>query len=946
MYYNSRKKSKKLKWQGILSASLFSVLGLITFFKFATGLTNILLGVFGLMFYPMIILAVLVSCGIAFNMKFSLSGKNLSYLVLSVISLELLLHTAFVAKFATEHGVKISHYFDFLGMVATMKSGVTVGGLIASLVAYPFMCLLSPVGACILFAIMLTVFVSLCVDYYLVARNFEENKKVKSMLQRNGDNKYAYKNDTICSNLTSVGTSDDISTRELNQNYTSKFIDEEENSDENEQREGYVFDGYSEETPSIIETSQPQVSNGYDFINGDKENSRYDPNKFSSASEYITYKYSPTIYKNQRNQENASNNEEENQSLYDSEETYGTDYANDNTEPDGYGYASEETVANEKYLSEEETESSVSSFTEEFNTSIFTGQHNENTRERRDSGSTFDNSPFSTFNTGEQIGVDNSRVRGRDSEVFPSTAKTFFDDSPVQKKEPEQLPIFKNIKPQKYGQEKDKKYNAPPTTLLELCSDDESTYGGDYQAKSAALEQVLSSFNIDAKVSNIVRGPTVTQYELSMPYGTSVKKILTYDGDIAAALMSRGGVRIEAPILGKNAVGVEVPNDTRSKVGLRELLESKEFQTTTSNLPIVMGKSVSGEVIVKSLPKLVHCLVAGSTGSGKSVFLHSLILSLMYKCSPSQLRFIMIDPKRVEFTTYSGMPHMMLPNAVSECDKAINALGWAVKEMDRRFKKLQQYKVQNIQDFNHLKEVTDTHEEEQMAYLVIIIDELNDLMMVGKKEVEEKITRLAQLGRASGIHLIIATQRPSADVITGTIKNNLPTRVAFSLGSAIDSRVILDESGAEKLLSHGDMLLSANGSNSTVRLQGGFAEMDEVRKVVEYIKSHNESYFDEELEKEILADRKEEVPADGGSGKNGPNTPALDELLPAALKLCIETGGASINLVQRRFSVGYARAARIVDQMELAGYISQGNGSKLRTVYMTMSEFKEKFGED
>ena len=501
-------------------------------------------------------------------------------------------------------------------------------------------------------------------------------------------------------------------------------------------------------------------------------------------------------------------------------------------------------------------------------------------------------------------------------------------------------------KPKKYNQERDKKYNAPPTTLLELRSDDESSYGGDYQAKSVALEQVLSSFNIDAKVSNVVRGPAVTQYELSMPYGTSVKKILSYDSDIAAALMSRGGVRIEAPILGKNAVGVEVPNDKRSTVGLREMLESKEFQSSTVNLPIVVGKGISGEVVVKSLPKLVHCLVAGSTGSGKSIFLHSVILSLMFKCSPSQLRFIMIDPKRVEFTSYSGMPHMMLPNAVCECDKAINALGWAVKEMDRRFKKLQQYKVQNIQDFNHCQAVTETHEEEPMAYLVIVIDELNDLMMVGKKEVEEKITRLAQLGRASGIHMIIATQRPSADVITGTIKNNLPTRVAFSLGSSVDSRVILDETGAEKLLGAGDMLLSPQDSNTTIRLQGGFMSMDEVRKVVEYIKDHNDSYFDEELEKEILADKKEESGGSEGSGNYDPSAPDLDELLPAALKLCIETGGASINMVQRRFRVGYARAARIIDQMELAGYISQGNGSKLRTVHISMSEFKEKFGED
>lgn len=948
MYYNSRKKTKVIKWQGIVVASILVCLGLFTFFDFARNLTNIILGIFGLMFYPLLILAILISFAVAFNMKFSMSGKNMAYLILMVVSLELLLHTAFVAKFASVDGVRISHYFDFLGKVATFESGLTVGGLIASLITYPFMCLLSSVGACIFFAILLTIFVALTVDYYLVVRHSDVVKNTKNKLSRNKANEfnYAFASENIGDTISNSNYHSDSATQQSLERFVSSESESGEDTYSEDESTSYVFDDYDEsneiiDSSNFSSTEQPSEG-GYDLLADEKANSHYDPTKFSSVEEYIKYPYVPPIFKN--NNESKTTSLESQIENVDETLNEPDEYENLYSEDNDLEENVDSNVNN--YLYNEDQEVSASLFTNSLDTSNLRDLRNEESRGRgRDADSAFDSNPFTSFsvNSGSQ-----ERERGRNNEIFANPARDFFESTPRQKEEPEQIALMNMSKPKKYNQERDRKYDAPPTTLLELRSDDESSYGGDYQAKSIALEQVLSSFNIDAKVSNVVRGPAVTQYELSMPYGTSVKKILSYDSDIAAALMSRGGVRIEAPILGKNAVGVEVPNDKRSTVGLREMLESKEFQNSTVNLPIVVGKGITGEVVVKSLPKLVHCLVAGSTGSGKSIFLHSIILSLMFKCSPTQLRFIMIDPKRVEFTGYSGMPHMMLPNAVCECDKAINALGWAVKEMDRRFKKLQQYQVQNIQDFNHCKAVTETHEEEPMAYLVIVIDELNDLMMVGKKEVEEKITRLAQLGRASGIHMIIATQRPSADVITGTIKNNLPTRVAFSLGSSVDSRVILDETGAEKLLGAGDMLLSAQDSNTTIRLQGGFMSMEEVRKVVEYIKDHNDSYFDEELEKEILADKKEEPSAGNGGGSSSydPSAPDLDELLPAALKLCIETGGASINMVQRRFRVGYARAARIIDQMELAGYISVGNGSKLRTVHMTMSEFKEKFGDD
>ena len=490
------------------------------------------------------------------------------------------------------------------------------------------------------------------------------------------------------------------------------------------------------------------------------------------------------------------------------------------------------------------------------------------------------------------------------------------------------------------GQRVDSKYVAPDPRLLTTLSDDPAKYGGDTKEKSRILEETLESFRINAKVSNVVRGPSVTRYELQIPAGIPVRKISNYESNIAMTLMSKNGIRLELPIPGKNAVGVEIPNDTPCTVGLRDMVMSREFQSASGALPVAIGKNISGEYVVRSMAKMVHLLVAGSTGSGKSVFLHNLILSLMFKSSPDQLRFIMIDPKRVEFIVYNGMPHMMLPNVVTECDKAINALSWATKEMDRRYRMFNQHLVNDIESFNKCPEVT-SGQEQKIPYIVIVIDELADLMMIGQKEVERHIQRIAQLGRACGIHLVIATQRPTVQVVTGTIKANLPTRVAFSLTSVIDSKTILDEGGAEKLIGKGDMLFSPQGAPQPIRLQAAFATLDEVKSIVNFLKEHNSSYFDEEVEKQIMSapeENNDSIQTSGGSD-------SVDEFFYPALRLFIETGTASTTMIQRRFGVGFARAARLVDQMEVKGYISPQNGSKKRNVYITMDQYREISGD-
>ena len=491
------------------------------------------------------------------------------------------------------------------------------------------------------------------------------------------------------------------------------------------------------------------------------------------------------------------------------------------------------------------------------------------------------------------------------------------------------------------------KYNAPPTTLLNLIKEEKVDYSVEYKEKSAIIENTLSNFKIPAKVNNVVRGPKVTRYELAMPLGIPVSRVLSYEKDLAMGLASKSGVRIEAPIPGKNAFGIEVENAKPSMVGFRELVESKEFNNFKNPLPVAVGKNISGEIIVKSLAKMVHCLVAGSTGSGKSVFLHSLIVSLMYRHSPEELRFIMIDPKRVEFSRYNRMPHLMLPEVVTECSKAVNSLNWAVKEMERRYELLKVNDCQKIEQFNECSAVK-KGEEKKLPYLVIVVDELAELMSVAAKEAESRIQRITQLGRAAGIHMVIATQRPSVDVVTGVIKNNLPTRIAFALASAVDSQTIINQGGAEKLLGQGDMLLSAQDSNATVRLQAAFVDDDEIKKVLNYIKEHNISVYDEEIQKSIYADPEPEAnsSASGGDSSAGNNEDKMDELMPQALKLVMKNGKASISMIQRRFSVGYARAARIIDQMETRGFIEEGGlGNKPRDIKITIAEYNELFGD-
>jgi S-DNA-T family DNA segregation ATPase FtsK/SpoIIIE len=495
--------------------------------------------------------------------------------------------------------------------------------------------------------------------------------------------------------------------------------------------------------------------------------------------------------------------------------------------------------------------------------------------------------------------------------------------------------------------EKRKKFYAKPPSyvrpsfdLLNTIITDTSALNQDIVGKRIQLESALELFKIPAKVIGVVVGPAVTRYEIEMPPGISVKKILAHSDDIALALAAKGDIRIEAPIPGKSAVGIEVPNDKVATVGIKDILTSQTFLAAKEPLTLALGKDINGEVKTCNLQKMPHLLVAGATNSGKSVCLNSIIMSLIYKTSPDDVKLILIDPKRVEFSQYNNIPHLLVPKIIVDSDKAINAFNWAIDEMERRFQVFMEARVRNIDEYNNVSQVKSGNAE-KMPFIVIIVDELADLMMISKKEAEEKIMRLAQKARACGIHLILATQRPSVDVITGTIKANFPSRIAFSVTNFQDSRTILDKSGAEKLLGKGDMLYSPSDVAEPIRIQGCFVSTKEVQTVVDYIRENNDYDFDSQIEQDIFSPKQTGYSIDDQGPKNG-----FDPLMKDALQIVIENTQASISMLQRKLLIGFPRAARIIDQMEEAGYISGSDGSKPRSVFITEEELKQIYNEE
>ena len=478
------------------------------------------------------------------------------------------------------------------------------------------------------------------------------------------------------------------------------------------------------------------------------------------------------------------------------------------------------------------------------------------------------------------------------------------------------------------AQQAPKEYKKPPISLLEKPSGSGKTNTNLLAAKAQKLEETLKNFHVDARVVQVTQGPTVTRYEIQPSVGVKVSSIVRLADDIALNLEAKS-IRIEAPITGKAAVGIEVENDSVTMVRLREIIDSDAFKKSKSKITFAVGKDISGNAIVADLKSMPHLLIAGSTGSGKSVCINSIITSFIYKANPDEVKLILIDPKVVELGNYNGIPHLMIP-VVTDPTKAAAALNWAVAEMTDRYKKFAEEGVRDLESYNEFVRAN-AEPDKVMPQVVIIIDELADLMMAAPSQIEESICRLAQMARAAGMHLIVATQRPSVDVITGVIKANIPSRIAFAVSSQVDSRTILDMQGAEKLVGKGDMLFNPMGMGKPIRVQGTFVSDGEVHKVIAFVKeqvAQGQSAYNEDVLTRIEHSNVQDSADD------------TDDLLPDAIELVVRSGQASVSMLQRRFRIGYNRAARIVDMMEARGIVGPQDGSRPRQVLLTEEEFE------
>ncbi|MGN0748237.1 MAG: DNA translocase FtsK [Christensenellales bacterium] len=910
------KKRKILTWTGISILVLCSFAFLVLFTGLIKPLKHFLLGTFGLFSYPLFIVLFFVGLAMINKKKYVLPVKYAIYVSCALISLLAIIQNIIVGNY-------VGGFFDFLAYNYTKQ--LTPGGIIIGLVISPFKFAFGSAGVYAIFSILLIVFGCLIADYlFYVRRKARENAPIKIQKQKEEEKRQRIKEKQEAKLKTEM-SSEWILDNEGNLVGKDGSLFSSKGEEDVHAKTLAKFDNAlakKREKPKItldakIEEQKTELSSS---DRAKKKLGLLKKGEIIESSEPIAKE--PTLHERLERHELTKK-----EYLLTPPKL---------TEMAIFSHVNHPEISksNESTYFEEVKEN-ITSLKEEKNfVSNSTEQNIEKVSEKPFIEEQELNSQFVDFDDDSSFDTPESKA------VAGDIIEKIMKDEPNINISAENLkPAVEKTKLQQSEKPKNKSYVKPTLDLLFDVKNDYSELEESVQQKAVVLENALETFNINAKVTKIIVGPSVTRYELEMPVGVPVKKILAHQDDIALNLASNGDIRIEAPIPGRSVVGIEVPNDKISTVGIKEILSSKEFQEAKSPLSFALGKEISGAIRICNLAKMPHLLVAGSTGSGKSVCLNSIIISLLYKSSPEDLKLILIDPKRVEFSMYNELPHLMLPNVITETDKAVNALTWAVNEMERRYGLFQESKARNLDEYNSTQAVL-SGETKKLPFIVIIIDELADLMMLAKKDIEEKIMRLAQKARAAGIHLILATQRPSVNVITGTIKANFPSRIAFAVTSYVDSKTILDASGAEKLLGKGDMLYAPSDQAEPTRIQGCYIDGKEVDNVVEFIKKNNNYEFD-------LDEARNVVTAPKGYGGNpfAPNPNQSDELLPYALKLFIENGQASITMLQRRFRIGFSRAANLVDEMEQKGYVGPAEGSKQRPVFMTMDEFRALFGD-
>lgn len=940
-----KQKNKNVDYQKIVgiifvASSILCLFCLIT--HFVPFMKSFLLGTIGLFAYPLFITLMAVGFALIGHKKYVMPIKYAIYVGLSIVFVLCILQLLLVPNANLSFG-------QYLVRCYTKKT--TAGGIILGLITAPVLYLLNRLGAYIIFIALSLIFIALTVDYihYLtkneklkdtvkvtkpaINKNTITVKELESNLKKQSNNSKQEKVKLTLDAKMQEETAEEKAKRKLGLLLSSQK-DQEDNS------------RYFEKQESVAKTS---ITNTREYLLTRDET--IDLSKYSAKNNS-----SVKLNNIQANLMKLKNNETSDFEVVDTsmpskviheenaivtpaytksqKSTIGniaqTDYSNN--------FIIEDKTLEEKIYENQSNNESNDIYNKLNNNEVIQSNIQEKFDTEKDEISLnqkIDTMEIENFtnNVLKSLNQTNSLNQNINTTVnYTSSNKMFEQDTSIEN----QIQAITPKEPINYLK--------PPIDLLTTESMDLSLISQDVVMKREELEIALDTFGIPAKVIGVVIGPAVTRYELEMPAGVSIKRLLSLQEDIAYNLSSNGDIRIEAPIPGRRAVGIEVPNEKIATVGLKDIIMSPEFMSNKAGLSIALGKDISGSVKTFSLVKIPHLLIAGTTGSGKSVCINAIILSLIYKYSPDEVKFILIDPKRVEFSMYNNLPHLLMPNVITDSEKALNALSWCVDEMEKRFITFANARVKNMEEYNACEEVLEG-KAEKLPYIIFIIDELADLLMTAKKEAEEYICRILQKARAAGIHMILATQRPSVDVVTGKIKANLNARICFALMTSADSKTVLDQGGADKLLGKGDMLFMSSDTGVPKRIQGCFVTTKEIDDVVTFIKENNGDYeFDLKTEQSILNPPKNDVVTqiDGDRA----STDGFDALMPQVLKSVIDSGHASISMIQRKFLVGFPRAARIIDQMEEAGYISPSDGSKSRSVYITMEEYEKLYGDD
>lgn len=934
------KKSRKFK-VGLTLTCVFSVIFLLLSFNFFKILTKSIVGTFGLLIYPLCIFFIVLGILFMLNKSIKTSKSIATCLIVWLAIFVLILQMATSKTISSGFGNYLSSMY---------KSNYTAGGVIFGFILYPIYFLTYDVATYIILTIALVIVTAILIDKIYLERS---NKKLTNAIKDKSEQITTESENIDETNNVVDNDEIELSTPIKSSSDDDIFISDEEDEQKQEARHilGLVQDENTpvteiiekpadidytkelekqfKETPATHEvkdnkpniyvhedafeaintTPTPEIKKTEPVVDKDAERKK-------AALDYLNISKGKFETKNQKTGfDNVRN----------TEKTASQDISFDKINQENKTRLSEISTRLNALQNKNDNNSNVSEdkdiYDDQFTKADFVKNKEQFASQNKNLNNAINNLP----EMAKKVYSGEVKENIVDSQGFRPVQVTWSDNTPKP-----------NNSIQQKMYKKPPTYIKPPLDLLKKYSTNIEADIDYVNEKGQLIVDTLKAFKIDTKIINAIKGPTFTRYELQMAPGISVNSVNNKINDLSMALEST--CRVQVPIPGKNAFGIEVPNKNRMTVGLREILESSNFQNSKSPLTFALGKNISATCKVASIDKLVHTLVAGSTGSGKSVCLNTMLVSLLYKASPDDLRLILVDPKTVEFSMFNNLPHLLIPNTITECDKAIAALGWLVDEMERRYRRLNQLGVKKISEYNESPEVI-SGAVPKMYYIVMVFDEVGDFMNRAKKEIEEKILLLAAKSRACGIHLVLATQRPTVDVITGTIKANLPSRIAFAVNSYNDSKTILESSGAEYLLGMGDMLFLPQGSNDMDRIQGCFIDNNELKSIINFVKENNEAIYDEKIEDQMFNKKEGFDPTNGVEDQ-------FDPLLKDCLKYFIKAKKASASSLQAYFGIGYPKANKIVLQMEKAGFVSAGDSNGRRTLFITPQEYEERFGEN